>query len=212
MAEGVPILLQKDNTFTKLFVGGLPYHTTDETLRAFFLQYGDIEEAVVIYDRNTGKSKGYGFVTMASKEGAENACVNPNPVVDGRKANVNLAYLGAKPKNHNQPSSPLDLAAVAAATDSSANLSALFQQFSPPSALPLALQAQGFFLPAHPPPLGYYEGSPPFSPPLPPMFPPFVYPPYVSPQYTSSGGLGYIPPQLSSPQQVPPMVPYNAAN
>ena len=64
MAEGVPILLQKDNTFTKLFVGGLPYHTNDETLKAFFLQYGEIEEAVVIYDRNTGKSKGYGFVSM----------------------------------------------------------------------------------------------------------------------------------------------------
>lgn len=211
MAEGVPILLQKDNTFTKLFVGGLPYHTTDETLRAFFLQHGDIEEAVVIYDRNTGKSKGYGFVTMANREGAENACENPNPVVDGRKANVNLAYLGAKPKNHSQPSSPLGLAAVAAATESPANISALFQQFSPPSALPLALQAQGFFLSSHPPPLGYYEGSPPFSPP-PPMFSPFLYPPYFSPQYTSSG-VGFIPPpQLNSPQQVPPIVPYNAAN
>lgn len=65
MAESAPILLQKDNTFTKLFVGGLPYHTTDETLRAFFLQYGEIEEAVVIYDRNTGKSKGYGFVSFS---------------------------------------------------------------------------------------------------------------------------------------------------
>ena len=63
MADG-PILLQKDNTFTKLFVGGLPYHTTDETLREFFLQYGDIEEAVVIHDRGTGKSKGYGFVSL----------------------------------------------------------------------------------------------------------------------------------------------------
>ncbi len=62
MAE-VPILLQKDNTLTKLFVGGLPYHTTDETLRAFFSQFGDIEEAVVIHDRATGKSKGYGFVS-----------------------------------------------------------------------------------------------------------------------------------------------------
>lgn len=41
---------------------------------------------------------------MASREGAEQACAIPNPVVDGRKANVNLAYLGAKPKNHNQPS------------------------------------------------------------------------------------------------------------
>lgn len=61
--EGMPILLQKDTTFTKLFVGGLPYHTTDATLHAFFLQYGEIEEAVVIHDRITGKSKGYGFVS-----------------------------------------------------------------------------------------------------------------------------------------------------
>ena len=40
---------------------------------------------------------------MATKDGAENACANPNPIVDGRKANVNLAYLGAKPRNHSQP-------------------------------------------------------------------------------------------------------------
>ena len=64
MAE-CPILLQKDNTFTKLFVGGLPYHTTDDTLRAYFLQFGEIEEAVVIHDRMTGKSKGYGFVSAS---------------------------------------------------------------------------------------------------------------------------------------------------
>jgi len=41
---------------------------------------------------------------MATRDGAENACMNPNPIVDGRKANVNLAYLGAKPRNHSQPS------------------------------------------------------------------------------------------------------------
>ena len=73
MADG-PILLQKDNTFTKLFVGGLPYHTTDETLREFFLQYGDIEEAVVIHDRATGKSKGYGFVSM-TPAGTRHECL-----------------------------------------------------------------------------------------------------------------------------------------
>ena len=71
--------LQKDTTFTKIFVGGkmsenvsrlderlssagLPYHTTDESLRAFFLKFGEIDEAVVINDRTTGKSRGYGFV------------------------------------------------------------------------------------------------------------------------------------------------------
>jgi hypothetical protein len=54
---------QKDTTWTKLFVGGLPYHTTDKSLREHFAVYGDIEEAVVITDRQTGKSRGYGFVS-----------------------------------------------------------------------------------------------------------------------------------------------------
>lgn len=89
---------QKDTTFTKIFVGGLPYHTTDQSLREFFEQFGDIEEAVVITDRQTGKSRGYGFVTMADRAAADRACKDPNPIIDGRKANVNLAYLGAKPR------------------------------------------------------------------------------------------------------------------
>ncbi|XP_072095112.1 RNA-binding protein 38-like isoform X1 [Mobula birostris] len=90
--------LQKDTTFTKIFVGGLPYHTTDASLRRYFEVFGDIEEAVVITDRQTGKSRGYGFVTMADRISAERACKDPNPIIDGRKANVNLAYLGAKPR------------------------------------------------------------------------------------------------------------------
>lgn len=56
---------QKDTTWTKLFVGGLPYHTTDKSLREHFSVYGDIEEAVVITDRTTNKSRGYGFVSSA---------------------------------------------------------------------------------------------------------------------------------------------------
>ena len=55
---------QKDTTWTKLFVGGLPYHTTDKSLREHFEVYGDIDEAVVITDRQTGKSRGYGFVSV----------------------------------------------------------------------------------------------------------------------------------------------------
>jgi RNA recognition motif-containing protein len=88
----------KDTTFTKIFVGGLPYHTTDESLAAFFQKFGNIEEAVVINDRQTGKSRGYGFVTMETKEMAELAVADPNPIIDGRKSNINLAYLGVKPK------------------------------------------------------------------------------------------------------------------
>ncbi|XP_039676850.1 RNA-binding protein 24 [Perca fluviatilis] len=84
---------QKDTTYTKIFVGGLPYHTTDSSLRKYFEVFGEIEEAVVITDRQTGKSRGYGFVSYRP-----GACKDPNPIIDGRKANVNLAYLGAKPR------------------------------------------------------------------------------------------------------------------
>jgi len=93
---------QKDTTFTKIFVGGLPYHTNDKSLRQFFETFGEIEEAVVITDRQTGKSRGYGFVTMADRESAERAVKEANPIIDGRKANVNLAYLGAKPRTNIQ--------------------------------------------------------------------------------------------------------------
>uniref|UniRef100_A0A3Q3FQL7 RNA binding motif protein 38 n=1 Tax=Labrus bergylta TaxID=56723 RepID=A0A3Q3FQL7_9LABR len=94
-----PTSLQKDTTFTKIFVGGLPYHTNDASLRKYFEAFGDIDEAVVITDRQTGKSRGYGFVTMTDRGAAERACKDPNPIIDGRKANVNLAYLGAKPRS-----------------------------------------------------------------------------------------------------------------
>nr|CDS31266.1 RNA binding protein 38 [Hymenolepis microstoma] len=82
----------------KIFVGGLPYETTDAKLREFFEQFGPIEEAVVITDRATQKSRGYGFVTMVYSADAAKAISDPNPCIDGRKANVNLAILGAKPR------------------------------------------------------------------------------------------------------------------
>jgi len=97
----------KDTTWTKLFVGGLPYHTTDKSLREHFEVFGDIEEAVVITDRSTGKSRGYGFVIMSCKESAERACKEPNPIIDGRKANVNLAIIGAKPRGNLTASLPM---------------------------------------------------------------------------------------------------------
>ncbi|KAL3289808.1 hypothetical protein HHI36_023200 [Cryptolaemus montrouzieri] len=96
----------KDTTWTKLFVGGLPYHTTDKSLRDHFAVYGEIEEAVVITDRQTGKSRGYGFVIMGDRTSAERACKDPNPIIDGRKANVNLAILGAKPRGNVQAGFP----------------------------------------------------------------------------------------------------------
>lgn len=93
------MIRHEDTRLTKLFVGGIPYDTDDESLREFFVRFGEIKEAVVIRDRDTLQSKGYGFVTFHDKDCAKQACVNKRPVIDGRTANVNLAYLGAKPKS-----------------------------------------------------------------------------------------------------------------
>jgi hypothetical protein len=55
-----------DTTLTKIFVGGLAWETQRDTMRRYFEQFGDILEAVVITDKNTGRSKGYGFVSPFS--------------------------------------------------------------------------------------------------------------------------------------------------
>ncbi|XP_065880444.1 uncharacterized protein [Euphorbia lathyris] len=83
-----------DTTFTKVFVGGLAWETPTEEMRRYFDQFGDILEAVIITDKNTGKSKGYGFVTFRDPESARRACADSNPVIDGRRANCNIASLG----------------------------------------------------------------------------------------------------------------------
>ncbi|XP_028771823.1 RNA-binding protein 38 isoform X2 [Neltuma alba] len=83
-----------DTTFTKVFVGGLAWETPTEEMRKYFEQFGDILEAVIITDKNTGKSKGYGFVTFRDPESARRACADPNPIIDGRRSNCNIASLG----------------------------------------------------------------------------------------------------------------------
>ncbi|KAF5955853.1 hypothetical protein HYC85_008709 [Camellia sinensis] len=83
-----------DTTYTKVFVGGLAWETQSDTLHRYFDQFGEILEAVVITDKNTGRSKGYGFVTFRDPESARRACADPTPIIDGRRANCNLASLG----------------------------------------------------------------------------------------------------------------------
>ncbi|XXG60626.1 hypothetical protein AAC387_Pa04g2485 [Persea americana] len=92
-----------DTTYTKVFVGGLAWETQRETMKKYFEQFGEILEAVVITDKNTGRSKGYGFVTFREPESAMKACVDPAPVIDGRRANCNLASLGVQ---RSKPSTP----------------------------------------------------------------------------------------------------------
>lgn len=58
---------------TKLFVGKLSYNTTNDTLRARFEEFGVVEDAMVIFDRETRRSKGFGFVEMKDQEAAQKA-------------------------------------------------------------------------------------------------------------------------------------------
>ncbi|ONK74088.1 uncharacterized protein A4U43_C03F2650 [Asparagus officinalis] len=95
-----------DTTLTKVFVGGLAWETPTEEMRRYFEQFGEILEAVIITDKNTGRSKGYGFVTFRDPESARRSVSDPNPIIDGRRANCNIASMGrprpSPPRGRNQ--------------------------------------------------------------------------------------------------------------
>jgi RNA recognition motif-containing protein len=75
-----------------LFVGGLSWGTTDEDLRKTFTSYGEITEAKVITERDSGRSRGFGFVTFARDEDAKTAISKMhNTSLDGRTLTVNEA-------------------------------------------------------------------------------------------------------------------------
>jgi len=77
----------------KLFVGGLSWGTTDETLSAAFEPYGEILEATVVVDRDTGRSRGFGFVSLADEDAAQRAIEEMDgKELDGRNIRVNEAH------------------------------------------------------------------------------------------------------------------------
>ena len=76
----------------KIYVGNLPYSVTDATLESNFAEFGGVSSAKVMMDRDTGRSKGFGFVEMASAEVGQAAISALNGMsVDGRAIVVNLA-------------------------------------------------------------------------------------------------------------------------
>jgi len=76
----------------KLFVGGLSWDTDDQSLRSAFEQFGVVEDAKVVADRETGRSRGFGFVTFADDEAGNTAISRMNGAsLDGRSLNVNEA-------------------------------------------------------------------------------------------------------------------------
>lgn len=77
---------------TKLYVGNLSFNTSTQDLQDLFAQSGTVESANIIEDRDTGRSRGFGFVEMSSQSEAETAITELNgKEVDGRSLNVNEA-------------------------------------------------------------------------------------------------------------------------
>ena len=84
----------------KLYVGNLTYEVTDSTLEAMFAPHGTVQSAQVIMDRDTGRSKGFGFVEMGSSQEAQAAIDALNgKEMDGRKLTVNEA----RPREERRP-------------------------------------------------------------------------------------------------------------
>ena len=76
----------------RLYVGNLSFNTSEEGLFQTFGQFGGVEEAKIIMDRNTGRSKGFGFVTMESETSAQEALSKLNGAdLDGRTLRVDEA-------------------------------------------------------------------------------------------------------------------------
>lgn len=76
----------------KLFVGGLSWNTSDEGLRRAFEAFGEVTDAKVITDRDTGRSRGFGFVTFTEAAAADEAMAQMDGTeLDGRAIRVNVA-------------------------------------------------------------------------------------------------------------------------
>lgn len=93
--DAVRSVADRDPAQRKLFIRGLGWETTTDVLRSHFAFFGEIDEAIVILDRATGKSKGFGFVTFKHIDGALRALKEPSKKIDGRMTVAQLAAVGS---------------------------------------------------------------------------------------------------------------------
>jgi RNA recognition motif-containing protein len=76
----------------KLYVGNLPFSATEDSLKEAFLQFGTVESVTIITDRDTGQSKGFGFLELATRQEAASAITRMNGAeMDGRTLKVSEA-------------------------------------------------------------------------------------------------------------------------
>ncbi len=86
----------------KLFIGGLSWNTTDESLRGGFERFGQVQDAAVVRDRESGRSRGFGFVTFSSDEEGQAAISEMNgKEFEGRTIRVDKA--GDRPEGGSRP-------------------------------------------------------------------------------------------------------------
>ncbi|NQT64836.1 MAG: RNA-binding protein [FCB group bacterium] len=84
----------------KIYVGNLSYNMTDEEMEKLFTAFGEVTENKVIMDRESGRSKGFGFIEMTNQEEGEEAIKQlDGKEIDGRNIKVNVA----KPKENKPP-------------------------------------------------------------------------------------------------------------
>ncbi|KAL2507077.1 UBP1-associated protein 2A [Forsythia ovata] len=94
LLENVQKLADVDPMHRKIFVHGLGWDANDEIMKSVFGKYGEIEDCKVVSDKNSGKSKGYGFILYKHREGARRALKQPQKTIGNRTASCQLASTG----------------------------------------------------------------------------------------------------------------------
>jgi RNA recognition motif-containing protein len=90
--SGRNLKIENKNMGNRLYVGNLSFSATNDTVRTAFASFGDITDVHVVSDRETGQSRGFGFVTMGSADAAQKAMSAMNgAMLDGRSLKVNEA-------------------------------------------------------------------------------------------------------------------------
>jgi RNA recognition motif-containing protein len=91
-SRAVRELRRPENHDVKIFVGNLSFQATEDSVRSLFSQHGDVSEVAVVTDRDTGRPRGFAFVTMPNGQEAQAAIDSVNGTeLDGRTLNVNEA-------------------------------------------------------------------------------------------------------------------------
>ena len=94
LIQNVNKLADSDPAHRKIFVHGLGWEASSETITSVFAKYGEIEDCKVVKDKITGKSKGYAFILFKHRSGARKALTEPQKLIEGRMTSCQLASAG----------------------------------------------------------------------------------------------------------------------